>query len=121
VNENEIREIEERAGLAADALEDPEVVRRYATKAAQQDVPELVEALRKAYAASGGGGDLGHLLRNALKARLVKQTPDGSTTQRLATLSEDVEIHSLNVSAINGEPRVIVDVRLMVGDKPVLR
>jgi hypothetical protein len=122
LNETMILELEQRAELAAEALEDPEVCRRYAAKAAKGDVPALIEALREAYNDGGGGGDLGMLLRNALKERILRaaQTLDEGS-KRIATLSEDVKIHSMNVAAIRNEGRVIVDVRLMVGDEPVLK
>lgn len=121
LNETELLEIEERADLASRELDDPEVSRRYADRAAKVDVPRLIEALRRTWEESGGGGDLGLMLRNALKARILQSAPTLSDDdKRIATLAEDVKIHSMQVAAVRGQGRVIVDVRLMVGDQPVV-
>lgn len=122
LGETELLEIQERASLALDAIEDEAVRDRYARRAAEQDVPKLVMALRAAYAEGGGGGDLGLLLRNALKARIVKESGQlRDADKRIVTLAEDVKIHSMGVSAMAGEGRVFVDVRLAVGDEPVMK
>jgi hypothetical protein len=122
LGETELLEIQERASLALDAIEDEAVRDRYARRAAEQDVPKLVMALRTAYAEGGGGGDLGLLLRNALKARIVKESGQlRDADKRIVTLAEDVRIHSMGVSAMAGEGRVFVDVRLAVGDEPVMK
>ena len=121
VNETEIAEIEQRAELAADALGDPELEKKYAKRAAEVDVPKLVEGLRAAYAAGGGGGDLGLMMRNAVKARILAGAAMlNDEDRRIATLADDVQIHSMNVTSVRGEGRVIIDFRLMVGDAPVL-
>lgn len=121
LNETALAEIEERANLAVDAMEDPEVQARYAKRAGEVDVPQLVQSLREAYAASGGGGDLGMLLRNALKARILKGSATlGDANKRIATMADDVKIHSLSVSSVAGQGRVVVDIRMMVGDEPVV-
>ncbi len=122
VNETTLAEMEERASLAADALGDPEVAARYAKRAAEVDVPELVRALRQLFADGGGGGDLGLMLRNSLKARILRETLTlDDASKRIATMADDVVIHSMTVSAVRGEGRVIVDFRLMVGDQPVMK
>lgn len=121
VNETTMTEMEDRASLAADALGDPEVVARYAKRAAEVDVPELLRALRKLYADGGGGGDLGLMLRDTLKARILKESLTlDDANRRIVSMADDVVIHSMTVSAIRGEGRVIVDIRLMVGDLPVM-
>ncbi len=119
LNETELLELQERASLALDSIDDPEVQRRYAAKASEHDVPKLIEALREAYRDAGGGGDFGLMLRNALKSRIMEK-PMVDEDRRIATLCDDVKLHSLNVAAIRGEGRVVVDVRLMIGDEPVL-
>ncbi len=122
IGETELSEIEERASLAADAMDDPEVQARYAKRAAEVDVPKLAKSLRTAYAEGGGGGDLGLLLRNALKARILKESGQlNDANKRIVTLAADVKIHSMAVSAMAGEGRIFVDVRLAVGDEPVMR
>lgn len=120
MGETAILEIEQRADLASRELDDPEVCEKYAKKAAADDVPELVSALREAYSTSGGGGDLGLMMRNAVKSRVVQESnqlrPDD---KRIVTLCDDVTIHSMTVSSIKGQGRVFIDFRLAVGDAPV--
>ena len=121
LNETAVIEIEERASLALDALDDPEVSRDYARHAAKTDVPLLLEALRTSYNSGGGGGDFGLLLRNALRSRIVRESmqlqEDG---KRLAELCDDVTILSVGVHSVKGHGHVVIDVRLTVGDEPVL-
>lgn len=122
MGETAILEIEQRADLVSRELEDPEVCGKYAKIASQNDVPALVSALREAYSMGGGGGDLGLMLRNAVKSRIMQNAQMlNSDAQRVATLCDDVKIHSMSVNSIAGEGRVIIDFRLMVGDEPVTR
>ncbi len=117
LREAEIAEMEERATAAAEFLDDPAAVKSYAVQAARVDVPALIKALRDSYNAGGGGGDFGHMLREALKSRIVSQAM-GPEEKQVVELNDDVKVHSLAVSALSGDGRVYVDVRLLVGDPP---
>lgn len=117
MREAEIAEMEERATAAAEFLDDPAAVKSYAVQAARVDVPALIKALRDSYNAGGGGGDFGHMLREALKSRIVSQAM-GPEEKQVVELNDDVKVHSLAVSALSGDGRVYVDVRLLVGDPP---
>ncbi len=117
LREAEIAEMEERAKVAADALGDPAVRMAYAERASEHDIPALIAALREAYNAGGGGGDFGLMLRDALKSRILSQAM-GPEEKQLVELNDDVKVHSLAVSAVSGDGRVYVDVRLLVGDPP---
>ena len=117
MREAEIAEMEERATAAAEFLEDPAAVKSYAVQAARVDVPALIKALRDSYNAGGGGGDFGHMLREALKSRIVSQAM-GPEEKQVVELNDDVKVHSLAVSALSRDGRVYVDVRLLVGDPP---
>lgn len=117
LREAEIAEMEERATAAAEFLDDPAAVKSYAVQAATVDVPALIKALRDSYNAGGGGGDFGHMLREALKSRIVSQAM-GPEEKQVVELNDDVKVHSLAVSALSGDGRVYVDVRLLVGDPP---
>lgn len=122
LSETELAEVEERATRALACIEDPEARTQYAKRAADTDVPLLLKALRDAYAANGGGGDLGLLLRDALKDRILAESPRLSAEdKRIAMLSDDVTIHSMAVSAMAGSQCVYVDFRLQVGEAPVLK
>ena len=117
LREAEIAEMEERATAAAEFLDDPAAVKSYAVQAARVDVPALIKALRDSYNAGGGGGDFGHMLREALKSRIVSQAM-GPEEKQVVELNDDVKVHSLAVSALSGDGRVYVDVRLLVGAPP---
>ena len=117
LREAEIAEMEERAKVAGDAGDDPVTLRAYAVQACGHDVPALIGALREAYNDGGGGGDFGLMLREALKSRIVSRAM-GPEAKQVVELKEDVEVHSLAVSAVSGDGRVYVDVRLLVGDPP---
>ncbi len=117
LREAEIAEMEERATAAASLPNDPAVWKSYAIQAARLDVPALIKALRDSYNAGGGGGDFGHMLREALKSRIVSQAM-GPEEKQVVELNDDVKVHSLAVSALSGDGRVYVDVRLLVGDPP---
>ena len=117
LREAEIAEMEERATAAASLSNDPAVWKSYAVQAATVDVPALIKALRDSYNAGGGGGDFGHMLREALKSRIVSQAM-GPEEKQVVELNDDVKVHSLAVSALSGDGRVYVDVRLLVGSPP---
>jgi hypothetical protein len=121
MNESQLAEIEERAKMASESMDDNTVALRYSEHAANNDVPLLLEALRASYNSGGGGGDLGVLLRNACKARIVRESQKlDDEGKRIAELCDDVKIHSLDVHAIRGEGSVVVTVRMLIGDQPVL-
>ncbi len=118
LNETAVMEIEERASAAMGAMDDPEVARRYAERAAKADVPLLLEALRASYNSGGGGGDLGLLLRNALRDRVVRASARlQDDDKRSAELCDDVNILSVTVASVSGKGSVVIDIRLMVGDE----
>lgn len=116
--ESQLREIEDRAMVIRESDEDDEVKFRYAEMAATHDVPSLARELRKAWEADGGGGNLGIMLRNALKGRIMA-APGANDAKKSAVLAGDVKIHSLSLNSVRGQSTVWVDVRLAVGDKPV--
>lgn len=117
LREAEITEMEGRATVAGSQPNDPVVWKSYAVQAAMLDVPALIKALRESYNEGGGGGDFGHLLREALKSRILSQAVT-EDTQRIVELSDDVKVHSLAVSTVNRDGQVYVDVRLLVGSPP---
>ena len=117
LREAEIAEMEERATVTAQGLGDLAQDSSYAARASQHDVPALIKALRDSYNAGGGGGDFGHMLREALKSRIVSQAM-GPEEKQVVELNDDVKVHSLAVSALSGDGRVYVDVRLLVGAPP---
>ena len=117
LREAEIAEMEERATVAGSQPNDPVVCKSYAVQAAMLDVPALIKALRDVYNEGGGGGDFGHLLREALKSRIVSMAMS-EDEKRIVELSDDVKVHSLSVSSITRDGQVYVDVRLVVGADP---
>lgn len=120
LREAEITEMEERAKTTeASQVEqaDLAIAHSYAVQASTHDVPALIGALREAYNDGGGGGDFGLMLREALKSRIVSRAM-GPDEKQIVELNDDVQVHSLAVSAVSGDGRVYVDVRLLVGDPP---
>ncbi len=113
LNETQLAEIEDRANGASETLSDAVATRQYASWVCHHDIPDLIEALKEAYNADGGGGELGFHLRKVLMPRILAQ-PMSDESRELVEFAEGVRIHGCTVSSVANEERVFVDVRLVV-------
>ena len=99
-----LSEVKERAALALEMIDDPEVCRRYVAEAARHDVPRLIKLVEAM--AIARGGDLGMRLKEAIADSLL------AAGQGKVAIAGHCDVQSLSAKLSQGS--VIVDVRLEV-------
>jgi hypothetical protein len=113
LDESWLVEVEERAAMAREGEADPAMARAYVLCAAVNDVPKLVSLVR--YMMNRDGGDLGKLVRDAVRQRLMSSsTVAPEEVKRDAAFNPDVRVHSMSVSVAESS-QVVIDIRLITG------